>query len=527
MRVVDRKQVNSQTIVHTQASTEKPLLFNGVTYFLKRDSIRYTIYGFLFGLMFPVIITIVDVVVLDLPFKFESFIKIQRSSYHHWMIDTAPIFLGLIAYVAGKKSESVYDSYKEVAQSNERYSKLFEQSTEGILLVDPRTGLIFDVNSTALDIYGYTRDEILNKPATMFLPEHKRQDYDGLWDKIKKEGKFVIESERLRKDGSIFWAEISIGIVEKKARKIYQTCIRDISARKELESERDKQIQTQREANRVLEQKVLERTEELSGANDLLLEKNKELTDSITYAQRLQNAILPGLDIIQESFPGSFVYYRPRDIVSGDFYWFHQWKGNYIVAIADCTGHGVPGAFMSILGVELLNKAIIEEGRMDPGDILQHLDIYLAKALKNDNQNEIKDGMDISLCVINKEDKIVKYAGAALPVVHGTKEGLKIYKGSRFGIGVSGLSLDKKNYQTQTFNYSEGEGLFFFSDGYVDQFGGEKGKKLMMRGFKELLMSLKDVEKGEQQDYLHEHFEGWKGAHPQVDDVVVAGICLE
>lgn len=494
---------------------------------LEKETVKYTIKGVLFGLMFPIVATLLELFIMGLSFDWVNIINIQKEDYHLWIIDAAPFVLGGVAYIAGRKSENLIETYNEVAQSNERYSKLFEQSTEGILLVDPYTGLIFDVNSTALDIYGYTRDEIIGKPTNMFLPEHKKHDYDGLWEKIKKEGKFMIESERLRKDGTLFWAEISIGIVEKKARKIYQTCIRDISARKELERERENQIKAQIEVNRMLELKVNERTEELSGTNNLLTEKNKELTDSITYARRLQRAILPGIEVIRESFPGSFVYYRPRDIVSGDFYWFYEWKGNYIVAIADCTGHGVPGAFMSILGVEMLNKAIIEEGMMDPGEILQRIDVHLAKALKTDNKNEIKDGMDMSLCVINKKEKIVKYAGAALPLIHGTKEGLNIYKGSRFGIGVSGVALDKKNYVTQTFSYKEGEGLFFFSDGYMDQFGGPKGKKLMMRGFKELLMSLKDVEKGKQQDYLHKHFEEWKGDYQQVDDVVVAGICLE
>lgn len=521
------------SVLETRRNLFDVFLMDGNTPIINRAStiwanekVKYTVLGVLFGFLFPLIVTSLDIYFEQLPFSISSIIEVQKGSYHHWMIDTAPVFLGVMAYIAGSRSDILYSSYTEIEKSNERYSKLFEQSTEGILLVDPRTGLIFDVNSTALDIYGYTRDEILHKPATMFLPEHKKHDYDGLWEKIKKEGKFVIESERLRKDGTIFWAEISIGIVEKKARKIYQTCIRDISARKELEREKEKQITLQKEANKLLEQKVLERTEELTTTNELLVSKNKEMTDSITYAKRLQNAILPGIDLIQESFPGSFVYYRPRDIVSGDFYWFHEWKGNYIVAIADCTGHGVPGAFMSILGVELLNKTIIEEGKMDPKEILESLDLYLAQALRNDGQNEIKDGMDMSLCVINRETKTVKYGGAALPVVHGSKEGLVVYKGSRFGIGVSGVANGKKNYKTQTFTYKDGEGLFFFSDGYVDQFGGPKGKKLMMRGFRELLTNLKDVKKGEQEAYLHKHFEGWKGQHPQIDDVVVAGICL-
>lgn len=488
--------------------------------------LKYTIWGVFFGLVFPIFGTLLELQVRDLPLSIESIIHVQLSDYHLWIIDTAPLFLGFLAWLAGYKSDSLMHSLHEVEQSNERYQKLFEQSTEGILLVE-FDGTIIDINPTALELYGYEKKDIIGKKADVFIPEGKNEDYGNLFTVLKTKGEFHLETIRIKKDGTPFWAEIIIGVVEKKGRKVLLTCVRDITSRKELEEEKERQFIMQKEANKLLEKKVEERTGDLSKLNEELQEKNKDLTDSITYAKRLQKAILPKFEILKKHFPESFILYEAKDIVSGDFYWFHEVGDKIMVAVADCTGHGVPGAFMSILGVELLNRIVIEENVHEPDKVLGRMDKYLAKALKNDNDDDeiINDGMDIAICLIDKNRKEVHFAGAAALLMYHSKNRITRIKSSRFGIG-GGLGNRNKNFFTEVIQYKEGDQMFMFTDGYVDQFGGSGRRKLMISGFKSILESIADLPVEMQYTKIGHAFENWKGDEMQIDDVTVMGIRL-
>jgi ligand-binding sensor domain-containing protein/serine phosphatase RsbU (regulator of sigma subunit) len=272
--------------------------------------------------------------------------------------------------------------------------------------------------------------------------------------------------------------------------------------------------------NKILENKVAERTKELA-------EKNKDITSSIEYAKRIQEAILPARDLIFSKLKNAFILYRPKDIVSGDFYWFGE-KDNYkIIASVDCTGHGVPGAFMSMIGHNLLNQIVSEKGNYDPGVILQLLHKGVQAALKQgQNQVDTNDGMDLSILAINTETREGLWAGAFRNLVIVNEKGeLDKVEGNKYPIGGVHFDLDR-SYQTHKLSFNKNDMLYMFSDGYADQFGGEKGKKFMVKKFHNNLLSLHHLPVDEQQKQLEQLFDGWKGNYEQVDDVLVIGIKL-
>lgn len=270
--------------------------------------------------------------------------------------------------------------------------------------------------------------------------------------------------------------------------------------------------------NKVLENKVAERTKELE-------EKNRDIMGSITYARRIQEAILPSKDTIYKKLKKVFILYQPKDIVSGDFYWFAEENGTKIFAVVDCTGHGVPGAFMSMIGHNLLHQIVLEKGVTDPGEILNNLHRGVQEALRQ-GHNEIStnDGMDVSIIAINDAKKEIKWAGANRPLVMVSKEGeLSKLDGNKYPIGGAQYDVNR-SFTTHVVNASKASMAYMFSDGYADQFGGEKGKKFMVKRFHELLGSIHLKSADEQRTDLKNHFEQWRSNHEQVDDVLIVGI---
>jgi len=240
---------------------------------------------------------------------------------------------------------------------------------------------------------------------------------------------------------------------------------------------------------------------------------------------RIQNATLPNLNDIFSELENSFVLYKPKDIVSGDFYWFTKKRNLVFIAAMDCTGHGVPGAFMSIIGSERLNDAVQNED--NPGKILSHLNVGIKTSLhQSENLEFIRDGMDIALCSIDLNTKILNYAGANRPIWIIRKNALVIdvIKGTKNAIG--GLTESLQYFETHTIQLNEGDAIYIFTDGYADQDGGERGKKLMTKKFREVLLEIKDASMNEQGAYLSSYFEKWKGDKEQLDDVLVIGIRL-
>ncbi len=274
--------------------------------------------------------------------------------------------------------------------------------------------------------------------------------------------------------------------------------------------------------NKDLEKQVRDRTAELNDKQEELADFNKYLLDSIRYAQRIQEAILPDKQILNERFDDAFVINLPKDLVSGDFYWYNEVDGKFVFGVADCTGHGVPGALMSMIGYTQLNTIVLEKSKHHPSDILTRLDLRIKAALRRDNVDKhTVDGIDIALTVFH-ENGLLEFSGAGRPLYLFRGGELTEFKGDRFTLGDSNmLNIQFQNHQIQL---EKGDVVYLFTDGYPDQFGGEKNKKYFLRHFKELLANVVHLPMEDQKKQLEEEFHTWKGDNFQVDDVMIVGI---
>lgn len=277
---------------------------------------------------------------------------------------------------------------------------------------------------------------------------------------------------------------------------------------------------------KIVEEKTKELREEkelVEKNNRIIEEQNHEIKDSITYAKRIQDALLPDIDQLNKGVKNMFVFYQPRDIVSGDFYWVGEVNGIQVIVAADCTGHGVPGAFMSMIGNTLLNKIVLERKITGAKEILTELDKEVKKALKQHSHEATKDGMDLALCCINRPEKKLVYAAALRPLYLVREKELIEYAPTKLPIGGFNYGEEKVFNETEI-ELKENDMLYIFSDGYADQFGGENGKKFMLKNFKVLLSSISDREINTQEEVLRTTYNNWKGKLDQVDDALVIGI---
>ncbi len=274
----------------------------------------------------------------------------------------------------------------------------------------------------------------------------------------------------------------------------------------------------------VLEAKVTERTSELKSANLNLNMAIEEIKDSINYAERIQSSILPNINVIKEHLPNGFILFKPRDVVSGDFYWFNQVEGKSFFACVDCTGHGVPGAFMSMIGNSILNEIILTKKITSPSAILSSLNRSIFKVLKQ-NTSESRDGMDMALCMIDPKNNTLTYSGANRELLLIRNGELIEYKPTKNAIG--GFTDSNTIFKETVIDIQPNDLFYMTTDGYADQFGGEKGKKLMTKNFKDFLLQIHTLPMPVQQDELDKKIQSWMGnAHAQVDDILVIGIKL-
>ena len=319
---------------------------------------------------------------------------------------------------------------------------------------------------------------------------------------------------------------------------------------KSIEQEKEKQkiLETQKET---LEIQVKERTSEIVEQKKVIEEKNKDITDSINYAKTIQEAILPSNELKSKLFPDSFILFKPKDIVSGDFFWFAEKNNKKIIAACDCTGHGVPGALMSMIGNNILNQIVNEKNITSPDQILNHLHKEIRKTLNQEEQSETKDGMDIAIITFNNETEI-EFAGAQRPlwiVRQNNEEGrlesgerryipshiprpnydlhspffqLAEIKGDKCAIGGWQSEVERK-FTNHKIAMTKGESIYISTDGFADQFS-DSDEKLMTSKFKELLIRIQQRSMPEQDIYLSDFIEKWKGKREQIDDILVIGI---
>jgi serine phosphatase RsbU (regulator of sigma subunit) len=272
-------------------------------------------------------------------------------------------------------------------------------------------------------------------------------------------------------------------------------------------------------ANTLLEEKnsaILEQ-------KNIVSEKNKEITDSINYAKRIQDAMLPSHKILNEYFKENFVFYQPKDIISGDFYWATRKNDRVYIAAADCTGHGVPGALMSMIGISFLRQVINEMNVTDPAQVLNRLHDMVVQALNEDiSVRDSKDGMDIALLMVDIGNRKAEFAGAVRPLYVADKNGLRVIKGDRFSIG--GIKTMEESFTRIDIDLSSSTSFYMFSDGFADQFGQKSGKKYMIKRLQTLLSELNTIPMTEQQQKIASIFNDWKGTLEQTDDVLVVGL---
>lgn len=439
---------------------------------------------------------------------------------------------------ADKQKEAIIEerkaSEKAILDSEKRYRLVSESSFLGIIWATPKGNLI-NANNTFCKMLGYDKVDIMNRHISEFAhPDDLQRDMPFI--KKLEQGdldSYQTEERFLTKNGRTIWADLHLTAIKNDDEEEYWIAvIQDITSRKSAEEELASTLKD-------LEKRVEERTLDISITNNALrqevvkrgelsrklVEKNKDITDSIMYAQRLQKALLPENNLFKRHFKKSFIINKPQDIVGGDFYWMYSSGSKLIVACVDCTGHGVPGAFMSIIGIELLNKIVGSQNWKHPSLILELMDAEINDAIGLSKKDGVKDGMDMSLCLIDKADKKIMFAGAMSSVVVASAGKIEKYRGSRFGLG-GYMESSKKQFETIEIPYNEGDMLYMFSDGYQDQFGGERGKKFKPSQLLGIFEKVHKMTDEEQKDILVSTFDSWKGEGKQTDDVLVMGLGL-
>ncbi|MBI3502271.1 MAG: tetratricopeptide repeat protein [Bacteroidetes bacterium] len=397
----------------------------------------------------------------------------------------------------GLKLAKDYGSMQDINKSYEHLSFLFAQKKE------------FEKAYNYYQLYSQTKDTLFNENKTKQITEMEtkyqteKKDNEIKLLNTEKEKERAIAEEKSRKQKIIIWSVISgFLLVTVFAFFIFRS-LRITSKQKQI----------------IEVQKI-----EVEKQKHTIEEKNKDITDSINYAKRIQQAKLPDKKEIHSALPNSFVLFKPKDIVSGDFYYFYKDDKSVFIASADCTGHGVPGAFMSMIGSEKLDDALAHS--VDTSEILSHLNKGIKSSLRQTDSNEsTRDGMDIALCSVDTDARVIKYAGANRPlwIIRNGQTVVEEIKATKKAIG--GFTEDSQHFDTHEIKLQQGDTFYISTDGYADTFG-KQDKKLTTKKFKEILLSIQDKSLKEQEQHLDNFIEDWKGETEQVDDILVIGVRL-
>ncbi len=414
--------------------------------------------------------------------------------------------------------------------SEGKFRALIQHSLDIITIIDGK-GFIQYISPSADRVLGYTPDSLLGQ--SVFELVHQ-DDHALLQNALSQKTTFFFSFRMQHNDGTWMYFE-SAGtnmLQDPQIRGIVLNS-RDVSDRKrEEDAKKQKEMaafrMTVEKENIEREKRIIEEgKKQLEEAYAIIEHKNHEIHDSITYAFRIQKAMLPDVNEIRQRLPNSFVFWRPKDIVSGDFYWYAHVGDYTLVAAADCTGHGVPGAFMTMIGNTLLNQVVKQQGMTMPDQILTNLHIAVRRALRQDEKGSTsRDGMDISfLCVDHKNNK-VHWAGANNPLVLVRDNQADEVKADKFPIG--GLQTeDSRVFTLNTIDAKPGDFYYLYTDGFQDQFGGDRGRKYMTKRFKELLLRLSPESIERQPDLLNTEITEWIGSkYEQIDDILIVGVKL-
>lgn len=359
------------------------------------------------------------------------------------------------------------------------------------------SGIILDVNDELCRASAYSREELIGEKVSILQSSYTEfGKFTDLWNTITAGRAWRIELQNRKKNYQTYWVDVLIAPVLDAAGKVvkYFSIAYDIS-----------ELMTQKEEVEF---------------------KNIEMTESIKYARRIQKMILPSKKEMDDEWDDYFIIYKPKDVVSGDFYWFKRTVDKVFCAIVDCTGHGVPGAFMSLIANNLLNQIVLQQGIYQPGRILSELHKEVRATLKQDEEEEgrnpSRDGMDMSIVVISKFDDEVLYAGANRPLFWVHQGALNVVDPDKMSIGGEQLE-EERVFTTQLIEPQDGDVFYMFSDGIVDQFGGPDQKKFGTKKLKQLVMENHHEKMSVQRALFNLVWKDWKADDEQIDDVTMMG----
>jgi len=471
---------------------------------------------------------------------YEKCFHIKGLKNEDWDRSFILMNMGNIHMIMGNFDEALEYLLQSLAiskklNSRSNYEKIYQQLKVYYSVIGD-----FEKAFEYSELHHTYKDSIWNKEV-----EGQISEYETLYKTERKDKEIKLlkkdkQNQKILRNFLIFSILILIVIafliyrnfkIKKKANKLLRRQNNEIREQKaELENQRD-EILAQRD-------EIANQSERIELQRNLLFKQKQEITNSIQYASLIQQAALPGLPVIKNLLPDSFVYYQPQSIVGGDFYWINKIDDKVIVAVADCTGHGVPGGFMSMLGIALLNEIVNKERKTELDKILKRLRAEIIESLKQENNlGSIKDGMDIAICSFDFKNKTMSFAGAMssiLIVKKRTKEELgedkcKEYiieqiKGDLMPISISDIMDD---FTLHTFSLEEVKAVYMYSDGFADQFGGERKRKFNKGNFRKLLFDIAEKPSEKQNLFLETEHKKWKGNNPQTDDILVLGINIK
>ncbi len=378
----------------------------------------------------------------------------------------------------------------------EQYLNGFFEFSLDMMCIAGTDGYYKRVSRSFERVLGYSTEELLSRPLSYFQVDDEAMfSYKDI--KIHHDGgrEFRCERRFRCKSGEVKWLAWKSVLLSNE--NLIYAVARDITEEKAAE-------------------------QKLKEYNDCLQKYKEENLQSLRYAGSLQRALLPEKKELKNHFPESFIFYAPKQIVSGDFYWFEQFQHKFYVAAADCTGHGVPGAMLSVLGMNIIQNALNVEKLTAPALLLRKLDGAIYKMFSRKREEHLlQDGMDISICVIDKETNTMEYSGTNNPVYIVRQGELLVIKPEKYSLG---SYQPEKVFETQQIALETGDVVYLFTDGYADQFGGHFGKKLGYRKFKELLLEVSKNNITNYESFISDTLKTWSGEQEQVDDILLMGI---
>jgi PAS domain S-box-containing protein len=430
------------------------------------------------------------------------------------VIAVGGLLVGLILFLTSNSDRKKINQRK---RELDNYKSIIDQANDAMLVIDLVNGKIHQANPSAAALLGYSEEELTKRTLFDLHPqEYLQKSSSVVADVWEKGGLIFNDIPFLNSSGQLVPVECSAKVAPFAGRPAIVIYARDIRERLELEQK----INSQRK---------------------LIDEKNKDITDSIEYSKRIQRSILQEKDRMKMFASESFIFFQPRDVVSGDFYWFVNYQLNndvqsetgnvfkkgsriLVVAAVDCTGHGVPGAFMSIIGNTLLDQTVRKADIRSPAKALDYVNENLKNSLnRNKEDTPLRDGMDISLCSIDMDGLLLEFAGANNPLYVVRNKEMIVLKADKQPITAS-PDLEAKHFTNQVLKLEKNDCIYLFTDGFADQFGGERGKKFMYKQFKELLIDISSLNMEEQKLKLKSSLQNWMGGTGQVDDILVIGV---